>query len=115
MKQLDIFDLDYESCNYTETSKQALADIKPKIKTKFHKRKRFWWKDAKNETNERKWLNIKEKNEKSSAKKQKKITINDVIESKKKAGKTNNQIAQELVDKGKAQTLEEALKIVEGV
>src|SRR6056300_1122490 len=34
MKQLDIFDTDYESCNYTETSKQALADIKPKIKTK---------------------------------------------------------------------------------
>ena len=32
MKQLDIFDTDYESCNYTETSKQALADIKPKIK-----------------------------------------------------------------------------------
>ena len=28
MKQLDIFDTDYESCNYTETSKQALADIK---------------------------------------------------------------------------------------
>jgi len=34
MKQLDIFETDYESCNYTETSKQALADIKPKIKTK---------------------------------------------------------------------------------
>jgi len=34
MKQLDIFDTDYESCNYTETSKQALADIIPKIKTK---------------------------------------------------------------------------------
>jgi len=34
MKQLDIFDTDYESCNYTETSKQALATIKPKIKTK---------------------------------------------------------------------------------
>ena len=33
-KQLDIFDTDYESCNYTETSKQALATIKPKIKTK---------------------------------------------------------------------------------
>ena len=34
---------------------------------------------------------------------------------RKKRGKTNNQIAQELVDKGKAKTLEEALKIVEGV
>ena len=34
MKQLDIFDTDYESCNYTETSKKALATIKPKIKTK---------------------------------------------------------------------------------
>jgi DNA-binding IclR family transcriptional regulator len=34
MKQLDIFDTDYESCNYTDTSQQALATIKPKIKTK---------------------------------------------------------------------------------
>ena len=34
MKQLDIFDTDYQSCNYTETSKKALATIKPKIKTK---------------------------------------------------------------------------------
>ena len=34
MKQLDIFDTDYESCNYTETSQEALATIKPKIKTK---------------------------------------------------------------------------------
>ena len=34
MKQLDIFDTDYESCNYTSTSKKALASIKPKIKTK---------------------------------------------------------------------------------
>ena len=33
-KQLDIFDTNYDSCNYTETSKQALATIKPKIKTK---------------------------------------------------------------------------------
>jgi hypothetical protein len=37
-KQLDIFDTDYESCNYTDTSQQALATIKPKIKTK---RERF--------------------------------------------------------------------------
>ena len=34
MKQLDIFDTDYESCNYTSTSKKALASVKPKIKTK---------------------------------------------------------------------------------
>ena len=34
MKQLDIFETDYESCNYTSTSKKALASIKPKIKTK---------------------------------------------------------------------------------
>ena len=34
MKQLDIFDTDYESCNYTSTSKKALDSIKPKIKTK---------------------------------------------------------------------------------
>ena len=34
MKQLDIFKTDYESCNYTSTSKKALASIKPKIKTK---------------------------------------------------------------------------------
>jgi DNA-binding transcriptional regulator GbsR (MarR family) len=34
MKQLDIFDTNYESCNYTSTSKKALASIKPKIKTK---------------------------------------------------------------------------------
>ena len=34
MKQLDIFDTDYESCNYTKTSQEALATIKPKIKTK---------------------------------------------------------------------------------
>lgn len=60
-------------------------------------------------------LSLKEKYERSSAKKENKITINDVIQSKKKAGKTNSQIAQELVDKGKAKTLEEALKIVEGV
>ena len=33
-KQLDIFDTDYESCNYTDTSQEALATIKPKIKTK---------------------------------------------------------------------------------
>jgi len=58
-------------------------------------------------------LALKEKYERSSAKKS--VTINDVIQSKKKAGKTNQQIAQELVDKGKAKTLEEALKIVEGV
>jgi DNA-binding transcriptional regulator GbsR (MarR family) len=34
MKELDIFETDYESCNYTSTSKKALASIKPKIKTK---------------------------------------------------------------------------------
>jgi len=34
MKQLDIFDTEYESCNYTKTSQEALAIIKPKIKTK---------------------------------------------------------------------------------
>ena len=34
MKQLDIFETDYESCNYTSTSKKALTSIKPKIKTK---------------------------------------------------------------------------------
>ena len=34
MKQLDIFDTDYQSCNYTNTSQEALATIKPKIKTK---------------------------------------------------------------------------------
>ena len=34
MKQLDIFDTDYQSCNYTDTSQEALATIKPKIKTK---------------------------------------------------------------------------------
>ena len=34
MKQLDIFETDYESCNYTSTSKKALASVKPKIKTK---------------------------------------------------------------------------------
>ena len=34
MKQLDIFDTDYQSANYTITSKDALATIKPKIKTK---------------------------------------------------------------------------------
>ena len=34
MKQLDIFDTDYPSCNYTDTSQEALATIKPKIKTK---------------------------------------------------------------------------------
>lgn len=33
-KQLNIFDTDYESCNYTKTSQKALATIKPKIKTK---------------------------------------------------------------------------------
>ena len=33
-KQLDIFDTDYESANYTKTSQDALATIKPKIKTK---------------------------------------------------------------------------------
>ncbi len=34
MKQLDIFDTDYESCNYTDTSQQALATIKLKSKLK---------------------------------------------------------------------------------
>ena len=34
MKQLDIFDTDYQSANYTKTSKEALASVKPKIKTK---------------------------------------------------------------------------------
>ena len=34
MKQLDIFDTDYESCNYTKTSQEALATLQPKIKTK---------------------------------------------------------------------------------
>jgi predicted transcriptional regulator len=34
MKQLDIFDTDYQSANYTKTSQDALATIKPKIKTK---------------------------------------------------------------------------------
>jgi hypothetical protein len=34
MKQLDIFETDYESCNYTKTSQEGLATIKPKIKTK---------------------------------------------------------------------------------
>ncbi|MEK9955100.1 MAG: hypothetical protein VW577_06795 [Pelagibacteraceae bacterium] len=34
MKQLDIFETDYESCNYTSTSKKALASVKEKIKTK---------------------------------------------------------------------------------
>ncbi len=34
MKQLDIFETDYESCNYTKTSQEALATIQPKIKTK---------------------------------------------------------------------------------
>ena len=58
---------------------------------------------------------LKEKYEQPSEEKPKSITINDVIQSKKKSGKTNQQIAQELVDKGKAKTLEEALKIVEGV
>lgn len=33
-KQLDIFDTDYQSANYTDTSQEALAIIKPKIKTK---------------------------------------------------------------------------------
>ena len=33
-KQLDIFDTDYQSANYTKTSQDALATIKPKIKTK---------------------------------------------------------------------------------
>ena len=34
MKQLDIFETDYESANYTKTSQNGLASIKPKIKTK---------------------------------------------------------------------------------
>jgi len=34
MKQSNLFDTDYQSCNYTETSQEALATIKPKIKTK---------------------------------------------------------------------------------
>jgi len=34
MKQSNLFDTDYQSCNYTETSQEALAIIKPKIKTK---------------------------------------------------------------------------------
>jgi len=34
MKQSNLFDTDYQSCNYTETSQAALATIKPKIKTK---------------------------------------------------------------------------------
>ena len=59
---------------------------------------------------------LKEKYEQPSTKeKQKGVTINDVIQSKKKSGKTNQQIAQELLDKGKAKTLEEALEIVVGV
>jgi len=33
-EQLDIFDTDYQSANYTDTSQEALATIKPKIKTK---------------------------------------------------------------------------------
>jgi len=37
MKKLDIFETDYESCNYTKTSKEALASVKPKIKTKREK------------------------------------------------------------------------------
>lgn len=58
-------------------------------------------------------LALKEKYEISSAKK--KVTITDVIEYQRKNGKTNQQIAQDMVNKGKAKTLEEALKIVEGV
>ena len=58
---------------------------------------------------------LKEKYEQPVAEKQKGVTINDVIQSKKKAGKTNQQIAQELLDKGKAKSIEEALKIVEGI
>ena len=58
---------------------------------------------------------LKEKYERPVAEKQKGVTINDVIQSKKKAGKTNQQIAQELLDKGKAKSIEEALKIVEGI
>lgn len=34
MKQLDIFETDYQSANYTSTSKESLLKIKPKIKTK---------------------------------------------------------------------------------
>ena len=34
MKQLDIFETDYESANYTKTSQNGLASIKSKIKTK---------------------------------------------------------------------------------
>ncbi len=34
MKQIDIFDTDYQSANYTDTSQEAIATIKPKIKTK---------------------------------------------------------------------------------
>lgn len=34
MKQLDIFQTDYQSANYTKTSQEALASITPKIKTK---------------------------------------------------------------------------------
>ena len=33
-EQLDKFDTDYQSANYTDTSQEALATIKPKIKTK---------------------------------------------------------------------------------
>ena len=33
-EHLDIFDTDYQSANYTDTSQEALATIKPKIKTK---------------------------------------------------------------------------------
>ncbi len=33
-EQLNIFDTDYQSANYTDTSQEALATIKPKIKTK---------------------------------------------------------------------------------
>ena len=34
MKQSNLFDTDYQSCNYTDTSQASLATIKPKIKTK---------------------------------------------------------------------------------
>ena len=34
MKQLDIFDTEYKSHNYTDTSKSAYNKQKPKIKTK---------------------------------------------------------------------------------
>jgi len=34
MKQSNLFDTDYQSCNYTDTSQEALATINPKIKTK---------------------------------------------------------------------------------